>query len=213
MSNILTSEQIEQGRLLFSGECQFIAGATNIDNVPLNDLPEVAFAGASNVGKSSLVNAITGRKTLARTSSNPGHTKQLNFFKIKESLVLVDLPGYGYAKVSKDIVKGWTALAKDYFRGRHNLKRVYLLIDSRHGLKKGDTEIMDFMDEMAVSYQIILTKIDKTKKSDVEKIISAIKASAKSHTALHPEVIATSSENNTGIAGLRAEIAMFSYKS
>ena len=203
-----TEEQIEAANHLFKGECNFIAGSTAVSNLPVNDLPEIAFAGASNVGKSSIVNALTGRRTLVRTSSNPGHTKQLNFFKLREALVLVDLPGYGYARASKESIAGWTGFTRDYLRGRQNLKRICLLIDSRRNLKPGDIEIMNLLDEVAVIYQIILTKIDKVKKDDVEKIISAIKASAKKHTAMHPEIIATSSRDGWGIETLRAELAM-----
>lgn len=203
-----TEAQIEQGKYLFSGECKFIAGSTAISNLPNNILPEIAFAGASNVGKSSIVNALTGRRTLARTSSNPGHTKQLNFFQLREALVLVDLPGYGYARAAKSSIAEWTGLTKDYLRGRPNLKRICLLIDSRRNLKPGDIEIMNLMDEVAVIYQIVLTKIDKVKKDDVDKIISAIKASAKKHTAMHPEIIATSSREGYGIEALRAELTM-----
>jgi GTP-binding protein len=203
-----TEEQIQNANHLFSGECKFIAGSTAIANLPVNNLPEIAFAGASNVGKSSIVNALTGRRTLVRTSHNPGHTKQLNFFKLREALVLVDLPGYGYARASKASIEDWTGFTRDYLRGRHNLKRICLLIDSRRDLKPGDVEIMKLMDECAVVYQIILTKVDKIKKDDVEKIISAIKASAKKHTAMHPEIIATSSREGYGIETLRAELAM-----
>lgn len=202
-----TEEQIEQANLLFRGECVFIAGSTAIANLPDNQLPEIAFAGASNVGKSSIVNALTHRKTLVRTSQNPGHTKQLNFFKLRNDLVLVDLPGYGYAKASKASIEQWTGLTRDYLRGRQNLKRICLLIDSRRNLKPGDIEIMKLMDEAAVVYQIILTKVDQVKKTDVDKIISAIKTSAKKHTAMHPEIIATSSREGVGIEALRAELA------
>lgn len=201
-------EQIEQANHLFKGECNFIAGSTAIANLPTNNLPEIAFAGASNVGKSSIINALTNRRTLVRTSSNPGHTKQLNFFKLRDNLVLVDLPGYGYAKASKASIEEWTGLTKDYLRGRANLKRVCLLIDSRRNLKPGDVEIMNLMDEVAVIYQIILTKTDQVKKTDVDKIISAIKTSAKKHTAMHPEIIATSSREGQGIETLRTELAM-----
>ncbi len=203
-----TDEQIEQGEHLFSGECVFVAGSTAISNLPVNDLPEIAFAGSSNVGKSSIVNALTGRKTLARTSSNPGHTKQLNFFKLRDSLMLVDLPGYGYARAAKSSIAEWTGFTRDYLRGRQNLKRMCLLIDARRSLKPGDVEIMHLMDEVAVVYQVILTKTDKVKKEDVIKIISAIKASAKKHTAMHPDIIATSSRTGYGIEILRAELTM-----
>ncbi len=203
-----TPEQIEQGKHLFSGECNFIAGSTALSNLPISSLPEIAFAGASNVGKSSIVNALTSRRTLARTSSNPGHTKQLNFFKLREDMVLVDLPGYGYARAAKTSIAEWTGFTKDYLKGRPNLKRICLLIDSRRDLKPGDVEIMNLMDEVAVIYQVVLTKIDKVKKDDVERIISAIKTSAKKHTAMHPEIIATSSREGYGIEDLRAELAM-----
>lgn len=203
-----TAEQIEQGNQLFKGECNFIAGSTALSNLPINNLPEIAFAGASNVGKSSIVNALTNRRTLVRTSSNPGHTKQLNFFKLKNDLVLVDLPGYGYARAAKSSIAEWTGFTRDYLRGRQNLKRICLLIDARRNLKPGDTEIMNLMDECAVIYQIILTKIDKVKKDDVETIISAIRTSAKKHTAMHPEIIATSSREGYGIETLRATLAM-----
>lgn len=203
-----TAEQIEQANHLFKGECNFIAGSTALSNLPISSLPEIAFAGASNVGKSSIINALTNRRTLVRTSSNPGHTKQLNFFKLRNDLVLVDLPGYGYARAAKSSIAEWTGFTRDYLRGRQNLKRICLLIDARRNLKPGDTEIMNLMDECAVIYQIILTKIDKVKKDDVETIISAIRASAKKHTAMHPEIIATSSQEGYGIETLRATIAM-----
>lgn len=208
MHKFFTPEQILQGKQLFSGECNFIAGSTAISNLPVSNLPEVAFAGASNVGKSSIVNALTGRKTLARTSSNPGHTKQLNFFKLRDNIVLVDLPGYGYARAAKSSILEWTGFTHDYLRGRPNLQRICLLIDARRNLKPGDVEIMNLMDSAAVIYQIVLTKVDKVKKDDVEKIISAIRAGAKKHTAMHPDIIATSSLKGEGIDILRAELAM-----
>jgi GTP-binding protein len=203
-----TPEQIEQGQHLFKGECKFIAGANAVASIPDGNLPEIAFAGTSNVGKSSMINALTGRRTLVRTSQNPGQTKQLNFFQLRNDLVLVDLPGYGYARASKASIEDWKGVTRDYLRGRHTLKRICLLIDARRNLKPGDTEIMNLMDECAVVYQIILTKIDKVKKDDVEKIISAIKASARKHTAMHPDIIATSSQTGEGIETLRAELAM-----
>jgi GTP-binding protein len=203
-----TEEQIEKANHLFKGECVFIAGSTAIGNLPVNELPEIAFAGASNVGKSSIINALTNRRTLVRTSQNPGHTKQLNFFKLRNDIVLVDLPGYGYARASKASIADWTGFTRDYLRGRQNLKRICLMIDARRDLKPGDIEIMNLMDEAAVIYQIILTKIDKVKKDDVDKIISAIRISAKKHTAMHPEIIATSSREGIGIEMLRAELTM-----
>lgn len=204
-----TPEEIEKGRWLFSGECEFKAGATTLEAIPDSDVREIAFAGLSNVGKSSIINALTGRTTLAKTSQTPGRTRQLNFFLLRENLTLVDLPGYGYAKASKSDIKKWTKLTVQYLKGRPNLQRVCLLIDSRRGVKDSDREIMDLLDESAVNYQIVLTKTDKVKKSDVEKIISAIKAESYKHTALHPEVIATSSRDNIGIDILRAELAKF----
>lgn len=205
-----TPEEMENGKWLFSGECEFKIGATKSEHIPDSDINEVAFAGLSNVGKSSLINALTGRTTLARTSQNPGRTRQLNFFLLREKMTLVDLPGYGYAKASKGDIKSWTKLTKRYLKGRPNLMRVCLLIDSRRGLKDSDREIMDLLDDSAVNYQLILTKTDKIKKTDVDKIISVIKSEAYKHTALHPEVIATSSRGNINIDILRAELAKFS---
>lgn len=200
---------IPTGNWLFSGSCDFKIGATQIEHIPDWPYPEVAFAGLSNVGKSSLINALTGRKTLAKTSQTPGRTRQLNFFLLREKLVLVDLPGYGYARASKKDIAGWTSLTLKYLKGRPNLQRVCLLVDARRGVKDSDREIMDILDESAVNYQIILTKIDKVKKNDVEKIISAIKAEAHKHSALHPEVVPTSSEDNLGIEDVRAILASF----
>jgi GTP-binding protein len=203
------NEDLERGRWLFAGNCEFKIGATKRDHIPDSDVPEVAFAGLSNVGKSSLINALTNRNTLAKTSNTPGRTRQLNFFLLREHLTLVDLPGYGYARASKIDIAGWTGLTRQYLRGRPNLRRVCVLIDSRRGLKEDDRKIMDLLDEAAVTYQIILTKTDKTKKTDVEKIISDIKAEAHKHIALHPDVISTSSHDNIGIDLLRAELASF----
>lgn len=204
-----TEEQIKHGKWLFSGECEFKIGATKSEHIPDSDVSEVAFAGISNVGKSSLINAITGRKTLARTSQTPGRTRQLNFFLVREHITIVDLPGYGFAKASKKDIGVWTKLTREYLKGRPNLQRVCLLIDSRRGLKDSDRKIMDLLDESAVNYQLILTKTDKIKKQDVEKIISAIKSEAYKHTALHPDVMITSSKDNIGIDILRAELAQF----
>lgn len=202
-------DSLEKSNWLFSGEANFAIGATRIDQIPPSNLPEVAFCGVSNVGKSSLINALTGRKTLAKTSSNPGHTRQLNFFNLRNKLFLVDLPGYGYARVSKQEIMGWTNLIFDYLKGRPNLKRVFLLMDSRRGVKESDIKTMNFMDEVAVPYQIILTKCDKSKKNDVDKIISDIKQLSLKHTAMHPDVILTSSESKVGIDFLRKECSLF----
>jgi GTP-binding protein len=198
---------LEAGRLLFAKECNFIWGAADEPNLPEATLPEIAFAGRSNVGKSSLVNALTGRKTLARTSNTPGRTQQLNFFDLGGRLILVDLPGYGYAKESKGKVAAWTRLVKNYLRGRVTLRRILLLIDGRHGLKPNDIEIMDMLDRSAVPYQIVLTKIDKVKKAERDEVVTKTAAALKKHPAAHPEVVVTSSEDGIGIEELRASLA------
>jgi GTP-binding protein len=204
-----TPEQLAKGKMLFSGNCEFKIGATEIGHIPDSDIPEVAFSGLSNVGKSSLINALTGRNSLARTSQTPGRTRQLNFFLLRDMLTLVDLPGYGYAKASKTDIAGWTSLTRQFLKGRPNLKRVCVLIDARRGVKDSDRKVMDLLDDAAVTYQIVLTKSDKVKKLDVDKIISDIKAEAHKHIALHPDVIATSSHDAIGIDILRAELASF----
>jgi GTP-binding protein len=198
---------LEAGRKLFAAPCEFIAGAASLESLPPFSLPEVAFAGRSNVGKSSLVNALTGRKTLARTSSSPGHTKQLNFFDLGSRLILVDLPGYGFAQASKGQIAQWTSLAADYLKGRPTLKRVLVLIDSRHGTKVKDEETMRSLDKAAASYQIVLTKVDQIKAADRAKAIAAATAVAAKHGAAHPVVLATSSAKGDGIAELRASLA------
>ena len=198
---------LEAGRLLFARECLFLLSATQPDQLPDLGLEEVAFAGRSNVGKSSLVNALTGRKTLARTSNTPGRTQQLNFFDLGGALVLVDLPGYGYAKAGRQAIKKWTGLTRAYLKGRRELRRVCLLIDSRHGLKDGDREIMKELDTAAVSYQIILTKADKCRAEGLARVLAATQREAATHPAAHPEVRVTSAEKRTGIAELRAELA------
>ena len=202
-----TPEEIEAARKLFAGPCEFVAGAASLDSLPLIALPEVAFAGRSNVGKSSLVNALTGRRTLARTSSKPGHTRQINFFDLAHRLHLIDLPGYGFAQVSRSTKEAWQDLASAYLRGRPTLKRVCLLIDSRHGVKEGDRETMKSLDSAAVSYQLVLTKVDRLKQAEVARAVAAAEAIARKHGAAHPEVLATSSETGFGITELRAEIA------
>ncbi|MFC3052272.1 ribosome biogenesis GTP-binding protein YihA/YsxC [Kordiimonas pumila] len=205
-----TEEDIETGRLLFAGPVDFVMGAVSLDTLPTADRPEVAFAGRSNVGKSSLVNALTGRKTLARTSNTPGRTQELNFFtlgnEMQQPAYLVDLPGYGYAKIERKKVHAWTRLVKDYLRGRPNLRRIMLLIDSRHGIKENDREIMTMLDEAAVNYQIVLTKLDKLKVEDREKILKKTQDDAKKFIACHPVVLATSSEKGWGIQDARTEI-------
>jgi GTP-binding protein len=191
---------------LFRGPCDFLKGVVDIKGLPPADRVEVAFAGRSNVGKSSLINALLGRKALARTSNTPGRTREINYFTLGDRLYLVDMPGYGYAQVSKTQVKGWTRLIHDYLRGRATLSRVFLLIDSRHGLKDNDIEIMKMLDETAVSYQIVLTKLDKLKLSEQEKIRDKILKQLTRHPAAFPEVIATSAEKRWGLEELRLAV-------
>ncbi len=206
--NALDAEAIERGRWLFSQECAFVAGAATFDRLPPAKLPEIAFVGRSNVGKSSLVNALTGRKTLARTSNTPGRTQQINFFKLQDALILVDLPGYGYARASKANIESWTDLIFAYLRGRPTLRRVCLLIDARHGLKDTDIEVMKDLDSAAVSYQIVLTKCDKMKPGPLERIVQDTAARIATHVAAHPKIVRTSSVSADGIAELRAELAL-----
>jgi GTP-binding protein len=201
-----TPEEIEAARRLFAGACEFVAGAASFDSLPAISLPEIAFAGRSNVGKSSLVNALTGRRTLARTSSSPGHTRQINFFDLAHRLFLVDLPGYGFAQVSKSMKEAWQDLASAYLRGRPTLKRVCLLIDSRHGVKDADRETMKNLDAAAVSYQLVLTKTDYLKEADIARAVAAAEAVARKHGAAHPRTLPTSSTTGFGIPELRAEI-------
>lgn len=201
------AEWIEAGRVLFAGPVTFERGVVGMEHLPDATLPEVACAGRSNVGKSSLINAITGRLKLARASTEPGRTRELNFFVVGESLRLVDLPGYGYAKAGRADIERWTKLTRDYLRGRPSLKRVLLLIDSRHGLKPHDNEVMDTLDTSAVTYQIVLTKADKIKPTELAEVAKAVSAAIAKRPAAHPDVIATSSETGLGIDVLRAEIA------
>lgn len=198
---------VEAGRLLFAQECRFVAGAADMATLPPDVLPEVAFAGRSNVGKSSLVNALTGRKTLARTSDTPGRTQQLNFFELGERLMLVDLPGYGYAEAPKHLVKQWTRLIQDYLRGRPGLRRVLVLVDGRHGLKETDREVMDLLDKAAVNYQLVLTKADKVKSAEMDKILSQSAAAIARRPAAHPDILVTSAREGQGVAELRAALA------
>jgi GTP-binding protein len=202
-----TPEEIEAARKLFAGPCDFVAGAASLESMIAISTPEVAFAGRSNVGKSSLVNALTGRRSLARTSSSPGHTRQINFFDLGGRMMLADLPGYGFAQVSRSMKETWQDLASAYLRGRPTLKRVCLLIDARHGVKDADRETMKNLDAAAVSYQLVLTKADQLKPDRIAPAIAAAEAVARKHGAAHPEVLATSSQTGFGIAELRAEIA------
>ena len=202
--------QRAQAQKLFCQPCEFIKGVVAIDGLPDDDRLEVAFAGRSNVGKSSLINALLGRKALARTSNTPGRTREINYFTLGEDederLYVVDMPGYGYARASKSLVEGWNKLIHQYLRGRATLSRVFLLIDSRHGLKPNDLEIMEMLDVAAVSYQIVLTKLDKLKKAEQEKIVPRIQAELAKHPAAYPEVIGTSSVKNTGLDDLKLAI-------
>ena len=177
--------------------------------LPPADLSEIAFSGRSNVGKSSIINALTGRKTLAKASNTPGRTREINFFRLANRLMLVDLPGYGYAKAARSDVNRWTRLVEQYLSGRPNLRRVCLLIDSRHGVKESDVEIMKILDAAAVSYQIVFTKIDKIKPADLECVTEAAYLSLKKRPAAHPHIIATSSETKQGIDILRSELEAF----
>ena len=200
-------EALEFGRWLFAQECQFMLGVAALDGLPEANLPELAFAGRSNVGKSSLVNALTGRKTLARTSNTPGRTQQLNFFNLASRLVLVDLPGYGFARVSKTQVAAWTALMRTYLAGRPTLRRLFLLVDARHGLKKSDVEMLEMLDRVAVAVQVVLTKADQPRGEALEAVRLACEQALIKHPAALPEVVVTSALKKTGIAARRAEIA------
>jgi GTP-binding protein len=209
VTGIHPDDLMETGRLLFAGPVGFQLSAPRLEILPDADMPEVAFAGRSNVGKSSLLNALTGRQGLARTSNTPGRTQELNLFLVGEPPVmrLVDMPGYGYAEAPKDLIREWGRLVNDYLRGRPTLKRVLVLVDSRHGLKPVDKEIMDMLDKAAVSYQIVLTKADKVKPTALAVIAADVAAEARKHPAAHPDLIATSSESKAGIAELRAAVA------
>jgi GTP-binding protein len=200
-------EAEERGRLLFAQNCDFVLGAASLDGIPPAGLPEVAFVGRSNVGKSSLVNALTGRKTLARVSNTPGRTREINFFRLGGQLMLADLPGYGYARVSRSDSERWTELIFAYLRGRPNLRRAVLLIDSRRGLLPNDTEVMDLLDRAAVSYQLVLTKIDKLKPGELANVESKTLKESLCHGAAHPELVTTSAVSGQGIAELRARLA------
>lgn len=199
---------VEQARKLFSGPVDFLKSAPTLKFLPDPECPEIAFAGRSNVGKSSLLNALTNRKGLARTSNTPGRTQELNFFDVGRppQIRLVDMPGYGFAEAPKDLVKRWRFLVNDFLRGRAVLRRAFVLVDSRHGLKPVDLEIMDMLDSAAVNYQLVLTKADKIKPTELAVVLEQTTAESAKHAAAHPQLIATSSETGSGITELRAAI-------
>jgi GTP-binding protein len=204
-----SAADIEAARKIFAGPCDFMLGVAGLEQLPDAQKAEIAFAGRSNVGKSSLVNALTGRKTLAKTSNTPGRTQQLNYFNLGDRIYMVDMPGYGYAKVSKGQRDDWTQLIFDYLRGRPTLRCVFILIDSRHGLKDSDIYLMKMLDETAVQYRIILTKTDKVKREALEKVSNNIIAVLKTHAAAYPSLIATSAEKGMGLPECRASLLSY----
>ena len=208
MSDASDLERADAARRLFAGSIEFLKSAPELKFLPKPDVPEIAFAGRSNVGKSSLLNALTNRKALARTSNTPGRTQELNFFDLGQPLRLrlVDMPGYGFAEAPKDLVKRWRHLVNDYLRGRAVLKRALVLVDSRHGLKEVDREMMRMLDDAAVSYHLVLTKSDKVKPSALGALYEATMIEAAKHPAAHPSIFTTSSETGSGIAELRTAI-------
>lgn len=201
--------ELETARKLFAGPCDFMLGVAGLEQLPEAHAAEVAFAGRSNVGKSSLLNALTGRNTLARTSNTPGRTQELNYFNLGDHIYMVDMPGYGYAKVSKDKIAKWTQLIFDYLRGRPTLRCVFILIDARHGLKSSDIDLMKMLDKAAVAYRIILTKSDKVKDEDLKKVEQNILNTIKTHGAAHPLIATTSALKGGGINELRAIIRKY----
>lgn len=202
-----TPEQKEKAKALFAQGTSFVLGVAKLEQLPLCEWPEAAFAGRSNVGKSSIINAVTGQKGLAKTSNTPGRTQQLNYFNLADKIHLVDLPGYGFAQAPEQVVKQWQKVIFAYLQGRVNLKRVFLLIDSRHGIKKVDQDIMEMLDKAAVTYQIVLTKTDKISAKALAEVKKKTEAEAEKHAAAYVKVLATSSEKNIGIDELRAEIS------
>lgn len=201
-------EALEAGRRLFAQSCRFVLGAVRAVDLPSAGLPEVAFAGRSNVGKSSLVNALTGRSTLARTSNTPGRTRQINFFDLGGRLMLVDLPGYGFARASKKEIAGWTGLVRDYLKDRAELRRLCLLIDARHGFKRADHGLMELLAAAAVAHRVVLTKADKVTARELSARIAEAEAVLRGFTAALPQVLATSARDGAGVAELRADLAM-----
>lgn len=201
------AEDAERGRKLFAGPVEFVKGVTAFEGLPPPDRAEVCFAGRSNVGKSSLINALTSRKALARASNTPGRTQEINYFALGERHYLVDLPGYGFAEAPKPLVARWQALMKDYLAGRPTLRRAFVLIDSRHGIRPVDTEIMTLLDRSAVTFQAVLTKADKPPAAALAATVAALGADLARHPAAFPEIIVTSAETGAGIPTLRATIA------
>jgi len=197
----------EKGRMLFAGETEFVKGVVAMDGLPPADRMEVCFAGRSNVGKSTLINALTGMKALARASNTPGRTQEINYFTAGDDTYLVDLPGYGYANAPLPIVEKWQRLLKQYLSGRQTLRRAFVLIDARHGVKKVDDEIMSLLDSSAVTFQVVLTKADKVKEAERAKILDQVRGALAKHPAAYPEIVVTSSEKGWGIPTLRAIIA------
>jgi GTP-binding protein len=208
MNRQADDELAERARRLFAGPIEFLKSAPELQFLPDPQVPEIAFAGRSNVGKSSLLNALTNRKGLARTSNTPGRTQELNFFDVGQPLQirLVDMPGYGFAEAPKDLVKRWKHLVNDYLRGRSVLKRSLVLVDSRHGLKPPDRDMMEMLDNAAVNYQLVLTKGDKVKPTELAATLERTQAEARKHPAAHPHIFTTSSETGSGIAELRTAI-------
>ena len=197
----------EAGRLLFAQTAEFLKGVVAMSGLPSADRVEVCFAGRSNVGKSSLINALTGRKGLARASNTPGRTQEINFFTLTDALYLVDLPGYGFANAPVNVVEKWQALLRSYLTGRPTLRRAFVLIDSRHGIKPPDLEIMSMLDRAAVTFQVVMTKTDKMKTPELDKVLAKLRTDLSKHPAAFPEIILTSSDKGTGIETLRAVIA------
>ena len=207
MSADSDDEALAAARKLFAGPCEFVWGTGSIDSLPQPGLPEVAFVGRSNAGKSSLINALTNRKTLARVSQTPGRTREINFFKLGERLMLVDLPGYGYAKASRTLAEEWQRLIFAYLRGRANLRRVVLLLDARRGAMEIDRAVMDLLDSAAVSYCLSLTKIDELTQAEHACVLAEVEALARKHTAAYPQLFATSALKALGLDALKAQLA------